>query len=216
MLAAAAKADLTVGFTDSEFPEGYVRAAGLGYAPSMMIRHDRTGCGDWLVMTTMELARTLHDQLMRKGAALGAIEIGVRAWDSLRLERGTPVIGLDVDRTLSPAEAGLSHLVAADKGDFFGRDAMLKRRNEFRLVRLVVQSGDNDPYINDLVTRDGRAVGLVRSGGHAHLAGGGVAFAALPAELAADGAAFEVEIFGQRYPAKISAARSTNGALAAN
>lgn len=199
VLAASAKSDLSVKFDDQHFAEGTARTVAIGFAPSLVIRRDQTGCGDWLVMVSMDLARTAYEHLMSAGSQFGLANIGVRAVDALRLENGIPMIGIDVDRTMTAEEAGIGHLTAPGKGKPSGRNATEARR----LVMLSVDSGEVDPYLNDVVSHKGQPIALVRSGGYGYLTGRSLAFATLPAHLSEDGIALEVEIFGQRYPARV-------------
>ena len=92
-------------------------------------------------------------------------------------------------------EAGLA---ASDPG---GQSGPSRNGEAKRLVRLQVSSGENDPYLNDVVSHRGKAVGLVRSGGFGHLGGVSLAFAVIPAFLATAGTALKVEIYGRRHPA---------------
>jgi glycine cleavage system aminomethyltransferase T len=180
-----------------DFPRETARQASLGYAPATIVRHEETGLGDWLVVVPSDFARPLYDVLRQAGAAFGAVDIGVRAWDALRLEHGTPVVGLDIDRTMSPSEAGLVP---------GGRSATSRSSRDgeaMQLVRLRVSSGQNDPYQNDVVRYRGKAVGLVRGGGFGHLGGASLAFAVIPASAATADTALAVEIYGTSYPATV-------------
>jgi dimethylglycine dehydrogenase len=206
LLAEAAKADLSVSFTDEGFPANSVRQADLGYAASVVIRRDETGFGDWLVLIPTEFARPVYGALQAhaKSAGQAIAPIGVRAWDALRLERGVPVLGIDIGRDLSPREAGLDHLVAWDKGRFQGREASQSRAAHRKLVKLVVDSGDVDPYRYDLVRAGGKPVGLVGSGGYGYGCRRSLALAVLSAEAATSATKLEVEVFGKSYPATLA------------
>ena len=203
LLAACARSDLTLALDDTRFPPETARQGSLGYAPVTIMRRDETGLGDWLVVVPSDFARPLYEVLRQAGAPLGAVDIGVRAWDALRLEHGTPIAGLDIDRTMTPSEAGLvPSSLGVPSGP--GRDG-----EPIRLVRLQVSSGQNDPYQNDVVSYRGKAVGLVRNGGFGHLGAGSLAFAVIPASLATAGTALEVEIYGTRQPAVVLSGTST-------
>ncbi|MCC7047438.1 MAG: GcvT family protein [Alphaproteobacteria bacterium] len=201
VLGECARADLYAGVDIKMLKDGAARRVALGFAPTLVIRQDLTGQGDWLVLVSMDFARSAYDSLYKAGASCGAINLGVRAWDALRLEQGIGTIGLDIDRTLTPTEAGLTHLINIDKGDFFGKKAMTARAAQRHLVKLTVESGAVDPYRNDLVSLNGRPAALVRTGGHGHLHRSSLAFVALPSRITPDSAAFDVEIFGKTYKA---------------
>lgn len=190
LLAACARSDLTLPFDEQQFPPGTAKQGSLGYAPVTILRHEETGLDDWLVAVPSDFARPVYEVLREAGTALGAVDIGVRAWDALRLEHGTPTVGLDIDRSLSPVAAGLAAIDSTDG------EAM-------RLVRLQVHSGDDDPYQNDVVSHRGKAVGLVRTGGFGHLGRVSLAFAVIPACLASAGTSLEIEIYGKRHPAVV-------------
>ncbi|MBT6118082.1 MAG: GcvT family protein, partial [Rhodospirillaceae bacterium] len=177
VLRACGKADIFADLSDAGLPEGGIAKAGLGYAPATVIRLDETGCGDHWLLTPMDFLRHLHDAVAAAGEEHGLRAMGLRAWDSLRLERAVPAIGLDADRTMTPAEAGLGALVAGGSADDGDR----------RMALLRVASPDMDPWRNDVVWQGDNAVALIGSGGYGHRAGASLGLAALPAALAAPG-----------------------------
>ena len=206
LLAAAAKTDLTVAFTEEAFPEASVRRAGIGYAPAIVVRRDETGLGDYLVLVPAELARTAHDALKKAGAALGVVDLGVRAWDALKLERGVGLITVDIDRTMTPQEAGLDHLVDWSKPSCIGREAARSRAPRLLLSLLAVESGDVDPYALDTVYDGDRAIALVGSGGYGYRSRRSLALVNLPPSATPTGRKLSVEIYGRRYPARVISA----------
>jgi len=68
--------------------------------------------------------------LWRELLALGVEPCGLGARDTLRLEMGYPLHGNDISEARTPLEAGLSWAVALEKGDFVGRDAILRQKAE--------------------------------------------------------------------------------------
>ena len=85
---------------------------------------------------------------------------------SLRLEKGYRDMGVDIDNTDSPLEAGLGFAVAWDKpGGFTGRDALLKARAagppKHRVVSLLVEDAGADLFGNEPVFAR-RPVGRLR------------------------------------------------------
>ena len=78
-----------------------------------------------------EYAAGVYDDLMSAGADLGIRPVGLSAMSSLRLEKGYRDMGIDIDNTDNPIEAGLGFAVAWDKpGGFIGRDALLAAKAE--------------------------------------------------------------------------------------
>ena len=62
---------------------------------------------------------------------------GLGARDSLRLEMAYRLYGSDMDDATTPLEAGLGWVVKLDKGDFVGRDALLRQKEQGVARKLV-------------------------------------------------------------------------------
>ena len=69
-------------------------------------------------------AVALWEELTAKGAR----PCGLAARDTLRLEAAMPLYGHELTEEIDPFQAGLSWTVKMDKGDFLGREALLRHR----------------------------------------------------------------------------------------
>ena len=69
-------------------------------------------------------AKQLWEELVGRGAK----PCGLGARDTLRLEAAMPLYGHELSEEIDPLQAGLGWAVKFDKGDFIGRDALLRRR----------------------------------------------------------------------------------------
>jgi dimethylglycine dehydrogenase len=128
--------------------------------------------------------------------------------DSLRLEKAYRAWGADINTEVTPLEAGLERFVAFDKGDFVGRDALLRQRREGvpkRLATLEVDALDADCWGNEAVWAGDRIAGITTSGGYAHWLGRSLAVAYVDAELATPGTPLAVEVLGDRRRAVVLA-----------
>ena len=101
---------------------------------------------------------------------------------SLRLEKGYRDIGVDIDNTDNPIDAGLGFTVAWDKpGGFVGRDALLEFKAQGpprnRVVNLFVDDPAADLFGNEPVLVDGNWVGYVRAAAYGYTLGGPVGLA---------------------------------------
>ncbi|NOZ02023.1 MAG: glycine cleavage system aminomethyltransferase GcvT [Deltaproteobacteria bacterium] len=76
------------------------------------------------------VASALWNELLEKGADLDVGPIGLGARDTLRLEMNYCLYGNDIDETTNPLEAGIGWTVKLDKGDFIGRDALVRVKEE--------------------------------------------------------------------------------------
>jgi glycine cleavage system T protein (aminomethyltransferase) len=113
-------------------------------------------------------AEGVWDGLMVAGRPHGLEAIGLGARDTLRLEMGYMLYGNDIDDTTSPLEAGLGWTVKLDKGEFIGREAMLREKERGLARKLVglVGEGRRVPRHGMTLEVDGRVVGQVTSGAH--------------------------------------------------
>ena len=78
-------------------------------------------------------AVTLWEELTAKGAQ----PCGLAARDTLRLEAAMPLYGHELNEEIDPFQAGLSWTVKMDKGDFLGREALVRRRQDATLRQRV-------------------------------------------------------------------------------
>ena len=150
-------------------------------------------------------AARLWSALMEAGEPQGLEPCGLGARDSLRLEMAYRLYGSDMDDGTTPLEAGLAWVVKLDKGDFVGRDA-LRRQKEQGLSRKLVGFTLVDPGIprhGYAVLQDGKAVGTVTSGTKSPTLGLSIGLAYVPPALAAEGSTFAVDIRGRAASAKV-------------
>jgi aminomethyltransferase len=120
---------------------------------------------------------------------------GLGARDTLRLEMGYHLYGSDMDRGVDPISAGLGWVVAKDKGDFVGREAIQRIRDrgpDRKLVGLSVDGGIARAGATEL--HDGKEVGKVASGTFSPTRSIGSATAYVPSELAVLGTSLDVEV----------------------
>jgi aminomethyltransferase len=113
--------------------------------------------------------------------------------------------GNDIDDTTSPIEAGLGWTVKFKKGDFSGRDVLLRHKEQGTARRLVglTLDGRRVPRHDMPVEKDGRAVGRVTSGTFGPSLGHPIAMAYVETALAAKDTPLEVVAGGTRLPARV-------------
>ncbi len=156
-------------------------------------------------------SEVVWDELLAKGAPFGLIPCGLGSRDSLRLEVCYPLNGSDLSPTRTPVAAGLGIFVdLKEKGDFIGRDALLKEKEQGgpaeRLVAFRMTEKSPPPRAHyPIATADsGTPVGETTSGGMApSLDSAGVGLAYVPARLAKPGEAVQIDIRGRRFGAVI-------------
>jgi aminomethyltransferase len=150
-------------------------------------------------------APRLWDALVDAGQPERIQPCGLGARDSLRLEMAYRLYGSDMDDSTTPLEAGLAWVVKLDKGDFVGRDALVRQREQGVARKLVgfTLTDAGIPRHGYPVLQDGRKVGDVTSGTKSPTLGIPIGLAYVPTALAAEGSAFAVEIRGRPAAARV-------------
>jgi len=183
-----------------------VREMDVGMIPALVGRITFTGDTGYEIWVRPECQRALFDLLVENGSDLGLRPFGARALDSLRLEKSFGTWAREYRPIYGPYEAGLGRFVDLKKNDFIGREAAAREHEEGpkrRLVALVVDADDADVIGDEPVWHGGEVVGWVTSGRYAHHVGASVALAYVPAAIAGTGEPLEVEILGERRPARV-------------
>ena len=131
---------------------------------------------------------------------------GLGARDSLRLEMGMALYGNDIDDTVTPFEANLGWIVKLPKGDFTGRDVLVRQKAEGVTRKLVgfTSSEKVFPRHGYPVWCNGAESGVVCSGTMSPTLNIPIGTCYLPIASTAEGSAFEIDIRGKRVPAKVA------------
>jgi dimethylglycine dehydrogenase len=185
------------------FRARHLEVAGV---PTLTLRVSYVGELGFELHHPVEHGAKLYQRLRETGEPLGLVDFGYRALDSLRLEKAYRLWGADMSADWTPLEAGLERFVAFDKGDFVGRDALVRQRDEGvrrTLACLTVETEDADPHGNEPVRADGTSIGYVAAGGYGHVVEQGIALAYLPVEQAGSGTRLTVDILGEARPAVV-------------
>jgi 4-methylaminobutanoate oxidase (formaldehyde-forming) len=198
-------------FGNDAFPFGTAKEIEIGMGLARAHRVSYVGELGWELYVSVDQAAHVFESVLEAGAGAGLKLCGLHALDSCRIEKGFRHFGHDITDEDHVLEAGLGFAVKTGKGDFIGRDAVLRRKEE-GLKRRMLQFRLSDPaamvFHNEAVVRDGKIVSVVTSGNYGHALGGGIAMGYVPSEgQSVDdilGAQYEIEIAGERIPAEPS------------
>lgn len=184
-----------------------VRRMTLGAVPALVGRVSYTGGLGYEIWVAPDYHRLLLDLLLEAGEAHGIRPFGSRALNGLRVEKHYASWTREYRPLYGPVEARLDRFVAYGKpADFIGKEAALQERDsggEVRLCFFSVDADDADAMGDEPVWRGGEVVGAITSGGYAHWSGVSVACGYVPKALAAEEDGWEVEILGDRRPARL-------------
>lgn len=173
--------------------------------PALIARTGYTGEDGFELYLANEDAAPLWRRLLELGGPAGLLPAGLGARDSLRLEVGYPLYGNDLDEEHDAIESGLGWVVKPAKGEFIGRDALVRRREEGPGRRLVgfrlLERGIPRPGYE--IQAGGEAVGEVTSGIHSPSLGCGIGMGYVERESAGNGSLVDVLIRGRPIPAEV-------------
>jgi aminomethyltransferase len=131
------------------------------------------------------------------------VPCGLGARDSLRLEMAFRLHGSDMDETTTPFEAGLGWIVKMEKGDFFGKKALIQQRQQGVPRRLIglVSDARRFPRPGYEVWSGDHRVGTVTSGGFSPSLDRGIALAYVESEYASEDKQFRIDVRGKTIEA---------------
>ena len=178
----------------------------VGVAPTLALRVNFVGELGWELHHPIEYQNHIFDTLMTAGEEYGIGLCGMRAMDSLRIEKSYRMWGQDLTIEYSVFEAGLDRFIHLDKGDFVGRDALVKQKQEGvpqRFITLEVDVDEADPLGNEPIYQGETLVGRATAGAYGHVIKKSLALAYVKPETANVGTALEIEILGKRHRATV-------------
>ncbi len=174
----------------------------MGPVPVLALRGTPAGVDGVELHTRADLGAALWDVLWDAGATLGIVAAGARAVTSLLVEAGHRTLGTGLDAELTPAEAGLDHLVDRGKGLFLGRDGALAPPGR-RLVTLALDEPGEVVLGDEPVLDADGCVGRVVAAEVSQTEDLSLALAVVPPGLAAEGTELAVEYFDRRLAARV-------------
>jgi dimethylglycine dehydrogenase len=188
------------------FPFLAVRELDVGMSLAVVGRISLTGELGYEIAVPANQHRTLLHELGEAGAGSGLRLIGDRAVDSLRLEKGYGIWSAEFRQDFTPGMSGLDRFVAFDKGEFIGRKAALREKEQGSkqaLVLLEVDAADADAAKDDGIWIGERRVGFVTSGAYGHHVKKSLALAYLDRDVLDAEPELTVFVVGDPRPARI-------------
>lgn len=176
-------------------------------APATISRTGYTGEDGFELYFDVKYAQAVWKGVMAAGTPLGLELIGLGARDTLRLEMGYMLYGNDIDDVTTPLEAGLGWTVKLQKGDFTGRDVLVKQKAEGLKKKLVgfTLEGRRVPRHGMAIHVGGKVVGVVTSGTFSPSLERPIGMGYVEVAHAATGTALEIMAGGTALPARVTA-----------
>jgi aminomethyltransferase len=182
-------------FTDGEVSGTPARIARTGY----------TGEDGFEIYIDPAEAGRIWNELLEAGAEFGIKPCGLGARNTLRLEAKMALYGHEIHASINPLEADLAWIVKLDKGEFIGRDALMKQKQRGLSRKLVgfEMRGRGIGRDGYEVLVDGTPAGWVTSGSPAPTLNQNIGLCYLPVEFAKTGGKIQVMVRNQPVDAEI-------------
>ena len=190
------------------FPWLSVRECFVGIAPATVMSVSFSGELAYEIHVPNAQLYAAYLVLRSAGQEHGLQLFGARAVESMRMEKGYLHWKADLITEFDPFETGLNRFIKMDKGDFIGRDALVKRVDAGPTRQLISLRLDTDKlpaHPGASVMVDGRVVGTVTSGDWGHRVGMNIAYAFVEPAFATIGTTFNVDCIGQIIAAQVIA-----------
>jgi aminomethyltransferase len=169
--------------------------------PCVVSRTGYTGEDGVEYMVAADQGVALWEELIQRGAK----PCGLGARDTLRLEAAMPLYGHELSEDIDPFQAGLAWAVKLDKGDFIGREAMRRRREDATLRQRIGLELEGKRIAREgaAVLHEGKEVGRVTSGTFGPTVGKAIAMAYVERTVTAPGTTCAVDVRGKAEPVRV-------------
>jgi aminomethyltransferase len=180
------------------FVDGPMKGMTSG-APVRIARTGYTGEDGFEIYLPPADAPRVWDQILAAGKEFGIKPCGLGARNTLRLEAGMALYDHEIHASITPWEANLAWIVKMDKGDFVGREALVRQKDRGVTRKLMgfEMTGRGIGRDGYEVCINGEGAGWVTSGGPSPSLSKNIGLCYLPAAHAAPGRPIQILVRGQ-------------------
>lgn len=162
-------------------------------------------CFELYTSSDVKKSEDLWNAIFEAGKEFGIKPAGLGARDTLRLEHAFRLYGNDMDETNNTIEAGLGWITKPDKGDFNGKDAVLKAKEtqEKKLVGFIVDDRSVARHGQDVYSGD-KKIGIVTSGSFSPVLNKNIGLAYIDKGFNKTGTPVEIAVRDKRIKATVT------------
>ena len=190
-------------FQNENFPWLSAKNIEIGLAPVFAMRVNFVGELGWELHHPIEYQNHIFDTLILNGKDLNIKPFGMRAMDTLRLEKSYRLPGRELSIEYAALESGLDRFVSENKGDFLGRNGLAEWKSEgfsYSFCTLEVKNvRDADALGSNPIYYKSKLIGRATSGGFGHRINKSIALAMINPEYNKIGNELEINILGFKY-----------------
>ena len=199
-------------FSNEAHPFGVWRNIEIGMGLARAHRVTYVGELGWEIYVSSDQAQHVFEEIQVAGVEHNLKLCGMHTLDSCRIEKAYRHFGHDITDEDHVLEAGLGFAVKVEKGNFIGRDAVLKKRDE-GMNKVLLQFALKDPspmmFHNEPIVRDDVIVGYISSANYGHYIGSAIGLGYVPCKgedlQTVLKSQYEIEIAGKRFESRVSA-----------
>lgn len=202
VLQATSRAD----WSKEAFPWLSVRECFIGFSPATVLGVSFSGELAYEIHVPNASLYAVYLALREAGKAHGLKLFGARAVDSMRMEKGFMHWKADLLTEFDPFETSLDRFIKIEKGDFVGKEALIKRKEEGlrkKLVTLKIDATHAPAHGGDSLMLDGKVVGTITSGDWGYRTGLNLALAFVNPELSTTGSTMQLDLLGDLVGAEV-------------
>jgi 4-methylaminobutanoate oxidase (formaldehyde-forming) len=192
--------------SNENFRFGKCKQIIVGYAPVIALRVTFVGELGYELYIPTEFACHVYETLWEAGKDLGVQNAGYRVINSLHYEKGYSTWESELTPEYTPYDAGLGFCVALNKGDFLGRAALAKIKEQgpqWALCTFTIDAGK--PVMlrgSEPILLNNKVVGVTTAGGYGYTVGKNIAYGYVSVADARQDKGFAIEVAKEVYPAK--------------
>jgi dimethylglycine dehydrogenase len=180
----------------------------IGHAPVRALRVNFVGELGWELHHPLTYQNVIFDAIMEAGKEFDIKPFGIRAMDSLRIEKSYKYWRGDIFTEYSAWESGLDRFVHLNKGEFVGREALVRQQQQGvprKFVTIEVDAKESDPWGNEPLFTGRKMVGRTTSGAYGYSVGKSLAVGYVKSDVAQPGTELKIEMLGKKRGARIVA-----------
>lgn len=172
--------------------------------PCLLSRSGYTGEDGFELFVASEDTEKVWNDLIDIGKTYGLVPAGLGARDTLRLEAGCPLYGIDMDESKTPLEGGLERTVDFNK-NFIGREAILNKKAQgikeilvgFKMRERAI------PRTGYPIEKADKKIGIVTSGTYSPTLKENIGFGYVTPENSATGKEFDIVVHAEKKRAEV-------------
>ena len=190
-------------FSNEVFPWLSGKQIKIGCAETLAIRVNFVGELGWELHSPIEVQNHIFDALMEAGGDLNLKPFGIRAMDSLRIEKSYKLIGTELSIEYAGYESGIGRFIHPNKGSFIGRDSLVEWREKgFKNTFVTMEVHDvkdADALGNNPIYSNGKVVGRATGGNYGFRVQKSLALGMVGPEYSEAGTKLQMDILGTMH-----------------